>query len=151
MFCWLICQNKLVISLFPTMQQIFICISVFLCCIVCVCACTCHCTRAVKPKPYVCSLFGPRDRLWCCLESRRQNQRCSPLCRSLRGRMKKTKPPPKVQSVRSLSTIHPFHYELWFGLFSCCLCCYFIQYKPPRPPQDSKACHTYSTGEPWGH
>ncbi len=116
----------------------------------CVCLCM-HCARAVKPEPYACSLFGPHDRLWCCLESRRQNQRCSPLCRSLRGRLKKTKPPPKVQSVRSLNNIHLFHYELWFSPFSCCLCCSFIQYKPPRPPQDSKASHTYSTGEPWGH
>lgn len=99
--------------------------------------------NTMKPEPHACSLFGPHDRLWCCLESRRQNRCCSPLCRSLMGLLKKTKPPPKVVS---LSNIHRFHYELWFDPFSCCLCCSFIQYKPPQPPQASKVSHTVQQG-----
>lgn len=141
MSCWLICQNKLVISLFPKTQQICIYVSLFLCCIVSVCAC--HCIRApwnLNHTSAVCLLRV--DRLWCCLESRRQNPCCSPLS----GDNWRRQSIPQKYSQFALSKIRPFHYELWFDPFSCCLCCSFIQFKPPQPQQGSKAGHTLQQG-----
>ena len=122
-----------------TIQQISICISLFLLCTVCFSMQVLLHKSTMKPEPYVCSLFAPHDCLWYCLESRGKK-----ICvvSSLWGQLKETKPSQKVQPVRFLSIIRPFHYELWFDPFSCCLCCFVIQYRPPQPPQGDKASHT---------
>ena len=146
--CWLICQNKLVISAFTKIQQIAICVFFFLLLLLWHCVCLCiHVSlrKNMKPEAYICSLFGAWNRLWCCLASGRQNRCCSSLCRCPSGRLKKTKCLPRVQTVRSLS-VYPFHYELWFDPLSWCLSCSFIRYKPPQPQQDSKGSHTVQQG-----
>lgn len=138
MFSWLFCQNKLVISL---SKDRITCLYIrYLYAFAFVCSCTsCH-KSAMKPDPSFCCLWSTQSSL--VLFSGGDS-----VVSSLWGRLRKTKPPPKVQPVRSLSTIHPFHY---FTLISCVqllfVCCSFIQHKPPEPPQDSKVGPTVRQG-----
>lgn len=109
------------------MAQISICISIFLGCIGCVCACRCYFIRAPRNLNHTSLvLFSGADIV----------------VSSLWGQLKKTKPPRK----RSLSLIHPFHYELIWSIPLLFVCCTFKQNKPPEPPQDSKVSHTVQQG-----
>lgn len=134
------------LSLYKDATDRYMCFFLLLLLWHCVCLCI-HVSlrKSMKPEAYICRVFGAWNRLWCCLASRRQNRCCSSLCRCPSGRLQKTKCPPRVQTVRSLS-IYPFHYELWFDPLSCCLSCSFIRYKPPQPQQDSKGGHTVQQG-----